>query len=82
MTRKTLLMILCISCAVPLLASCNQPAVKTAAPHIAAPLPKEAVAKEEKNGLDSEIYQISHSNLPPDKKQRLLDQIRATGGVK
>jgi hypothetical protein len=31
-------------------------------------------------GINTEINQINNSNLPPDQKQRLIDQVRASGG--
>jgi hypothetical protein len=52
----------------------SEPASTTAPPPPPAAVQQSAIQMQE--------YQINHSNLPPDQKQRLLDQIRASGGKK
>jgi hypothetical protein len=62
-------------------AGCRKAAQETtAAPELSAS-DKAKMAKASRQAqIDFESAQINHSNLPPEQKQRLLEQVRASAG--
>jgi uncharacterized lipoprotein YajG len=73
--------LLCISCGICVIAGCNKPA-ETNGP--SAPLTAEQQAQMTEAKRKAEIQmrteQIKGSNLSPEEKQRLLEQVQSSAG--
>ena len=61
-------------------AGCNTGAQNAAAPQLSASDQKKMAEASKQAQIEFESAQINHSNLPPDQKQRMLEQVRSSAG--
>jgi len=65
-----------LGCGIVVAAGCGH---KDATPQLSARDQQKIAQQQRQNALDRQIYDINNSNLPPDQKQRMIDQIRTSG---
>ena len=63
-------------CSVALTTGCGN---KGADPQVSAADQQKIAAQQRQTAVNMQISQINNSNLPPDQKQRLIDQLRTSG---